>query len=87
MDTDTLKKLFGKAIREFRIKSDQTQEGLADAAEVDRTYISMIERGLRSPTVAIVYVLCKALGITTAELFRRFDELLRAYIESERRPK
>jgi transcriptional regulator with XRE-family HTH domain len=87
MDISTLKKLFGKVIKEFRIKSDQTQEELADASELDRTYISLIERGLRSPTVVIVVTLCRGLGISTADLFKRFDEVLRAHIESERNKK
>lgn len=45
-----------------------SQEELADRAEIDRTYISGVERQVRNPTITVVAKLAKALGTTTADL-------------------
>lgn len=45
-----------------------TQEKLAERANLDPTYISGIERGLRNPGIKNVARIAKALGITTAKL-------------------
>lgn len=47
-----------------------TQEALAERAELDRTYISDIERGRRNPGIVNVVRLARALGTTPAELLR-----------------
>lgn len=70
-------KLFGRAVKEFRRKAELSQEELADKANLDRTYISLIERGQRSPTVRAVIAICDALDLPTATLFNRLDELRR----------
>lgn len=45
-----------------------SQEELADRAEIDRTYISGVERQVRNPTITVVAKLAKALGTNTADL-------------------
>jgi transcriptional regulator with XRE-family HTH domain len=40
-------KAFGKALQEFREERDVSQERLGPVAGLERTYISLIERGLR----------------------------------------
>ena len=42
---DDTKVLFGKRVRELRLKMGVSQEALADLAEVHRTYMGSIERG------------------------------------------
>jgi transcriptional regulator with XRE-family HTH domain len=51
-----------------RLKAGISQEDLAGLAEVDRTYVSGIERGKRNPTILVVSKFAKVLGLTTAEL-------------------
>jgi len=58
----------GKNVRAAREKSGLTQEKLAEVSELDPTYISGIERGLRNPGIRNVARIAKALGITTSEL-------------------
>lgn len=41
---------FGRAVRNFRLRSGLTQEQLSFRAGVHRTYIGDLERGLKSPT-------------------------------------
>jgi len=50
-----------------------TQEALAERADLDRTYISDIERGLRNPGILNVVRIAKALGTTAADLLRGID--------------
>ena len=59
---------FGLNVRRNREKKDLTQEGLGEKANLDQTYISGIERGLRNPGIKNVAKLAKALGLSTAEL-------------------
>ena len=59
---------FGRSVRKFRESRNLTQEKLAEKADMDRTYISDIERGTRNPGIKNVVCIAKALGITTAQL-------------------
>lgn len=61
-------------LREAREKRTKplTQVQLAERAEVDQTYVSLIERGLRTPSDEIKQRLAKALGIAPSRL--RFPE-------------
>jgi transcriptional regulator with XRE-family HTH domain len=45
-----------------------SQDKLAEQADLDRTYISGIERGLRNPSLRIICRLAKALGVSVSEL-------------------
>jgi transcriptional regulator with XRE-family HTH domain len=45
-----------------------SQDKLAEKADLDRTYISGIERGLRNPSLRIICQLAKALGVSVSEL-------------------
>lgn len=58
----------GQNVRRGRETRQLTQEKLAERANLDPTYISGIERGLRNPGIKNVARLAKALGLTTAEL-------------------
>ncbi|HEK1520075.1 TPA: helix-turn-helix transcriptional regulator, partial [Pseudomonas aeruginosa] len=42
---------FGRALRQLRKRRNMTQEILGFEAGLDRTYISVLERGERSPTL------------------------------------
>lgn len=57
-----LKAAIGNVLRVKREKLAVSQEELAERAGVDRTYISILERGLKSPTVETLERICAALG-------------------------
>jgi transcriptional regulator with XRE-family HTH domain len=65
---DPLLSALGKNVRSAREKNELTQEKLAEIAELDPTYVSGIERGLRNPGIKNVAKIAKALGITISEL-------------------
>ncbi|MBI4996836.1 MAG: helix-turn-helix transcriptional regulator [Rhodocyclales bacterium] len=46
-----------------RQQAKLSQESLALAAEVDRTYVSQLERGIANPSLLILYRLAKTLGL------------------------
>ena len=65
---------FGHRLREARSKIGLSQEGLAEIAGLDRTYISLIERGLRNPSLICIGKLADALEVPTSELLIRYKE-------------
>ncbi len=46
------------------------QEELADLAEVDRTYVSQIERAVNNPSLLVIFKVATALGVEVADLLR-----------------
>lgn len=53
---------FGPAVRRQRELLRLSQEELAARAEIDRTYISGVERGVRNPTLEVMQRIATALG-------------------------
>ncbi|HUE74188.1 MAG TPA: helix-turn-helix transcriptional regulator [Pirellulaceae bacterium] len=48
-------------------------EELSFAAEIDRTYVSQLERDLKSPTVDVLFRICDALKISASEFIARLE--------------
>jgi len=71
--THPVRSKLGLNVRRRREALDLTQETLAERADLDQTYISGIERGLRNPGIINVAKLAKALQVTTAELCKGVD--------------
>ncbi|MEW2007504.1 helix-turn-helix transcriptional regulator [Microbacterium sp. NPDC079208] len=59
----------GARVRELRETIGLSQEAFAHRAELDRTYVSGIERGRRNPTLDVLYRLAAALEVEVRELF------------------
>ena len=65
---DDICRIVGKNVRAARLALRLSQEDLADKAEIDRTYVSGVERGLRNPSIKVLARLAKALKTTPAAL-------------------
>lgn len=65
---------FGQRLKQLREERGLSQEGLADRAELDRTYISLLERGKRNPGLMNLLRLASALGIDVSELVRGLQD-------------
>lgn len=52
-----------------------SQEALAESSDLDRTFISMLERGVRQPSLNTIWSLSKALGTTPSEFIKAVEEL------------
>lgn len=72
----TLEKTFGDVLRSLRNARGLSQEALAFEANLDRTFISMLERGQRLPSIATVLALSKPLGLTGADLVGHVEAAL-----------
>lgn len=66
----------GKILRSFRLYVGKTQEQIALEAGLDRTYISMLERGEASPTFVTLEVLAKTLNVKVSEIVMKYEEEL-----------
>jgi len=64
-----LKEKFGIKIRTIRELKGYSIEYLANIANIDRTYISDIEKGKRNVSLLIIEKLAKALEVNIQELF------------------
>jgi transcriptional regulator with XRE-family HTH domain len=59
---------FGQNVKKMRGASGLTQERLGDKADLDPTYISGIERGVRNPSLLIISRIARALEVPLAKL-------------------
>lgn len=64
-----LKEKFGHKIKQLREQKEYSIEYLANIANIDRTYISDIEKGKRNVSLLIIEKLSKALEVKIQELF------------------
>ena len=60
--------LLGLNVRKFRKLRGMTQEQLGHETEMERSYVSDLERGARNPSVRAVERLAKALGVELHQL-------------------
>lgn len=67
----THRQRFAESLREARTKAQISQEELAERAGLHRTYISQLERGLKSPSLDVVVALSKGLRLTPLEFTAR----------------
>lgn len=61
---------FGNAVRERRHELGLSQEELGYRCGLDRTYVSGIERGVRNPTLKVVWQLADGLEVEASALLR-----------------
>ncbi|MCL5798110.1 MAG: helix-turn-helix domain-containing protein [Patescibacteria group bacterium] len=59
---------FGEKMQKTRKEKGVTQEELAAKLSMHRTYIGLIERGERNPTIRTLYKIAKALGVDSSKL-------------------
>ena len=61
-------RVLGAALRKARLSANLTQEELAFRSGLSRNYVSLLELGEKSPTVATLMRLCKPLGVRASAL-------------------
>jgi transcriptional regulator with XRE-family HTH domain len=74
--SENVRMVFGKELRDARNNADLTQEKISEITGLDSDYISMLERGIRQPSLTTVLLLCSALGISGADLVTRVQAQL-----------
>ena len=61
----------GKIVKTQRKAAGLSQEELAFQADIDRTYVSQIERGVSNPSLLIIYKVAKVLNLPLPQLFEQ----------------
>ncbi len=70
-----LNRAFGNTLREVRLEKGLTHEVLAERAGLHPTFISLLERGGRMPSLNTVFLLARALGERPSALVAKLEKL------------
>lgn len=62
----TTREEFAENLRERRVRAGLSQEALADACDLHRTEISLLERSKRSPRLETIVILARGLGLKSS---------------------
>jgi transcriptional regulator with XRE-family HTH domain len=66
--------MFGAELKKAREAAGISQEKLAFAAQLDRSYVSMLENDKKSPTLDTLFRICDSLKIPASELIERVEK-------------
>jgi len=72
----SVEKIFGQVLRKFRTSNKLSQEKLSQESGLDRSYISLLERGLRQPSLTTILLLSKTLNTNASKMLRDVEEIL-----------
>lgn len=75
-DKDNLNRAFGIALRRRREQCALSQENLGFEGGYHRTYISLLERGMKAPSLTALFNLAKALQVKPSELIHEGESQL-----------
>jgi transcriptional regulator with XRE-family HTH domain len=78
MQPSKLDQILGLEIQRRRVEKSWSQEYLAEVTGLHRTYISQLERGLKSPSVRVLNHITIALNIKMSEFLQAVEESLSA---------
>ena len=67
---------FSKVLRKYRIEANMSQEKLALQCDLDRTYIGLLERAQRQPTITTLFALAEQLNVSTHQIIIEMEKLL-----------
>ncbi len=66
--------IVGKVIQEYREKRKLSQDVVSGLADIGRTHLSAIERGVRKPTLETFFRIAEALDIEPHKLMKLIEE-------------
>ena len=67
---------FGVVLRDLRRQRSMSQEALALESQLDRTFVSLLERGLRQPSLTTILQLAESLGVAPEHLVASVTQVL-----------
>jgi len=70
---DNVNKAIAQTISKLRHEANISQEELADRAGIHRTYVSQIERSLKSPTLQVLMKIAKALNTSASGIIKDIE--------------
>ena len=66
--------VFGRILKESRKRAGLSQEALALECKIDRTYISLLERGKRQPPLNMLFKISKVLNVPAHKMVEQIEE-------------
>ena len=66
----------GQVIQRYREQRGLSQEVLSGLADIGRTHLSAIERGVRKPTLETFFKISEALGVAPSEIMAEIEKEL-----------
>jgi len=70
----SLNESFAHVLKDLRMNKGLSQEELAFKAKLHRTYISQLERGLKSPTLNTISILADVLDVSLTQIVKSIQE-------------
>jgi transcriptional regulator with XRE-family HTH domain len=80
----TIQQAFGQVLRTIRQERGLSQEQLGFESGYHRTYISLLERGKKNPSLNAIFELAAALQVSPSEMIRRVETQVKAIPRRER---
>jgi transcriptional regulator with XRE-family HTH domain len=68
-------KILGSVIKQIREEKQISQEVLSGLANMNRSYLSKIELGLRNPTISVLYKIADALNVNASDILRDVESI------------
>jgi transcriptional regulator with XRE-family HTH domain len=72
-----LQTVFGQVLKDLRNERGLSQQQLAFDSDLDRTYISLLERGLRLPTLGTIFRIAEVLKLTPSDIVTQVEKSLK----------
>lgn len=79
----TFREAFGASVSYHRRARGISQEELAERSDLDRTYVSGVERGRRNPTLLVIERLAAGVEMLPSELLRDAEILIKGGVLPE----
>lgn len=67
---------FGLVLRALRMRAGMSQEQLALNADLQRNYISLLERGLNSASIKTLFKLASVLQVSPSQMLEQAEQLM-----------
>ena len=77
--------MLGAELKKVRLEKRLSQTEVATAANIGVTHVSNLEREKQSPTVDVLFRLCRALGIAPHEVIKRVEQAMEKAGETDLR--
>lgn len=72
----TAEEAFGVVLRKYRKKLSVSQEELAFRCDLDRSFVSLLERGIQSPSMRVIMKLADQLGVEASVMMQEVEKLI-----------
>lgn len=85
--TDEVSVNIGAAFKAAREEAGLRQSDFAKKADLDPSYVSMLENNRKSPTLTVYFRICEVLKLRPSELMKRIENLPSSPVKTPAPPK